>query len=50
MEQRKHQADEGDETDDDEPTQPKRSSTSLAGTIAMAVVGGVVVWTALALT
>ncbi|KAG8788098.1 hypothetical protein FRC15_006062 [Serendipita sp. 397] len=37
----------GEETDDDEPTGSSRSS--LAGTVAMVLVGGAVVWTALAM-
>lgn len=42
----------GEDTDDDgpEPSPPPTSRSSVAGTVAMVVVGGVAVWTALAMS
>jgi len=44
--------DDGEGTDDDEPepSPPPTSRSSVAGTVAMVVVGGVAVWTALAMS
>ncbi|PVG01248.1 SMAD/FHA domain-containing protein [Serendipita vermifera] len=42
--------DDGEETDDDEPSQARSSGSSVMGTVAMVVVGGVAVWTALAMS
>ena len=42
--------DEGEETDDDEPSVAPAPRSSMAGTVAMVVMGGVAVWTALALS
>ena len=47
---RRSSEDDGEETDDDEPTPAPPPRSSMASTVAMVVVGGVAVWTALALS
>ncbi|KIM29746.1 hypothetical protein M408DRAFT_22616 [Serendipita vermifera MAFF 305830] len=47
---RRSSEDDGEDTDDDEPATPPAPRSSMAGTVAMVLVGGVAVWTALALS